>query len=41
MKKKTLFFCGLLATLFTSCESPVITDDEGDEDPQGNLKVSI
>ena len=41
MKKKTLFFCGLLATLFTSCESPVITDDEGDEDPLGNLKVSI
>ena len=41
MKKKTLFFCGLLATLFTSCETPVITDDGGDEDPQGNLKVSI
>lgn len=41
MKKKTMFFCGLLATLFTSCETPVITDDGGDEDPQGNLKVSI
>lgn len=41
MKKKVVFFCGLLATLFTNCENPVITDDEGAEDPQGNLKVSI
>lgn len=41
MKKKTMIICGLLATLFTSCESPVITDDEETEDPQGNLKVSI
>lgn len=41
MKKKVLIFCGLLATLFTSCENPVITDDGNVEDPQGNLKVSV
>lgn len=41
MNKKTLLFCGLLTTLFTNCENPVIPDDEGSEDPQDNLKVSI
>jgi len=41
MNKKITIFCGLLATLFTNCENPVITDDGGMEEPQGNLTVSI
>ena len=41
MIKKSLLFCGLLVTLFTSCENPAIFGNEETEDPQGNLKVSI
>ena len=41
MNKKVIFFCGLLATVFVSCENPVIPNDEVSEEPQGNLKVSI
>ena len=39
MKRKYLLY-GLL-TMFISCESPVITNDEGEEEQKGNLRVSV
>ena len=38
--KYRFFLYGLLAMLI-SCENPVITDDEGEEEQNGNIRVNV